>query len=63
MILRIGELGGWVSRPGKTEMPGPKTTWIGRPETEHNRPKKKIRIERGDFYENQWSMTPFFHSS
>jgi len=29
MILMIGELGGWVSTPGKTEMPGPQTTWIG----------------------------------
>ncbi len=24
-----GELGGWVSTPGKKEMPGPQTTWIG----------------------------------
>ena len=29
MILMIGELGGWVSTPGKTEMPGPQTTWMG----------------------------------
>lgn len=29
MIRMIGELGGWVSTPGKTEMPGPQTTWIG----------------------------------
>ncbi len=29
MIRLIGELGGWVSRPGKEEMPGPPTTWIG----------------------------------
>lgn len=29
MIRLIGELGGWVSTPGKTEMPGPQTTWIG----------------------------------
>ena len=29
MILMIGELGGRVATPGKTEMPGPKTTWIG----------------------------------
>ncbi len=29
MIRLIGELGGWVSRPGKGEMPGPQTTWIG----------------------------------
>ena len=49
MILRIGELGGWVSRPGKTEMPGPKTTWIGQPETEHNRPKKKTELREVPF--------------
>jgi len=29
MILMIGELGGWVATPGKEEMPGPQTTWIG----------------------------------
>jgi hypothetical protein len=29
MIRMVGELGGWVSTPGKTEMPGPQTTWIG----------------------------------
>ena len=29
MILMIGELGGWVGTPGKAEMPGPQTTWIG----------------------------------
>ena len=29
MILMIGELGGWISTPGKAEMPGPQTTWIG----------------------------------
>ena len=25
----IGELGGWVATPGKTEMAGPQTTGIG----------------------------------
>ena len=29
MIRMIGELGGWVATPGKKEMPGPQTTWIG----------------------------------
>ena len=29
MIRMVGELGGWVATPGKTEMPGPQTTWIG----------------------------------
>lgn len=29
MIRLVGELGGWISTPGKTELPGPKTTWIG----------------------------------
>jgi len=29
MIRMIGELGGWVATPGKAEMPGPQTTWIG----------------------------------
>jgi len=29
MTLMIGELGGWVATPGKTEPPGPQTTWIG----------------------------------
>lgn len=29
MIRMIGELGGWVATPGKEEMPGPQTTWIG----------------------------------
>ena len=29
MIMMIGELGGWVATPGKKEMPGPQTTWIG----------------------------------
>jgi hypothetical protein len=29
MLRLIGELGSWVSTPGKKEMPGPKTTWIG----------------------------------
>jgi hypothetical protein len=29
MIRRVGELGGWVATPGKKEMPGPQTTWIG----------------------------------
>jgi len=29
MIRLIGELGAWVSTPGKSEMPGPQTTWIG----------------------------------
>lgn len=29
MIRLIGELGGWVSTPGKKELPGPQTTWIG----------------------------------
>ena len=29
MIRMVGELGGWVATPGKTEMPGPQTNWIG----------------------------------
>jgi hypothetical protein len=29
MIRLVGTLGGWVSTPGKKEMPGPHTTWIG----------------------------------
>ncbi len=29
MLRWVGELGGWVSTPGKKEMPGPQTTWIG----------------------------------
>jgi hypothetical protein len=29
MIRMVGELGGWVATPGKKEMPGPQTTWIG----------------------------------
>lgn len=29
MLRLIGELGGWVATPGKAEMPGPQTTWIG----------------------------------
>jgi hypothetical protein len=29
MLRLIGELGGWVSTPGKEELPGPQTTWIG----------------------------------
>ncbi|GHT47554.1 hypothetical protein FACS189454_09990 [Planctomycetales bacterium] len=29
MIRMIGGLGGWVSTPGKKEMPGPQTTRIG----------------------------------
>ena len=29
MIKMIGELGGWVSTPGKKEMPQPQTIWIG----------------------------------
>ncbi len=29
MLRWVGELGGWVSTPGKQEMPGPQTTWIG----------------------------------
>jgi hypothetical protein len=29
MIRLVGVLGGWVSTPGKKEMPGPQTTWIG----------------------------------
>jgi hypothetical protein len=29
MIRLVGILGGWVSTPGKKEMPGPQTTWIG----------------------------------
>jgi hypothetical protein len=31
MIRHVGLLGGWISTPGKTEMPGPQTTWIGLP--------------------------------
>jgi hypothetical protein len=29
MLRLIGGLGGWVSTPGKKEMPGPQTVWIG----------------------------------
>jgi hypothetical protein len=29
MLRLVGELGGWVATPGKKEMPGTKTIWIG----------------------------------
>jgi hypothetical protein len=29
MIRLVGELGGWVATPGRKDMPGPQTTWIG----------------------------------
>jgi hypothetical protein len=29
MIRMVGEIGGWVATPGKTEMPGMQTIWIG----------------------------------
>lgn len=29
MIRLVGELGGWVARPGRKDLPGPQTTWIG----------------------------------
>ena len=29
MLRLVGELGGWVSMPGRKDMPGSQTTWIG----------------------------------
>ena len=28
MLQFVGELGGWVSTPGRKDMPGPQTTWM-----------------------------------
>lgn len=29
MLRLVGELGGWLATPGRKDMPGPQTTWIG----------------------------------
>jgi len=29
MLRLVGELGGWVPSPGREDMPGPQTVWIG----------------------------------